>query len=200
MNNTGGFAALSYIMGTEKKDPTILFYIKKKFGDRADKLAAASERGGYGSALGAKPNFAGYDMFSNMTVISDCLICQTAYMLFGLQKYIDAASMALQYLMGKNPMGVTYITGVSEDSPERPRHSISYKCGESVPGMIVCGANYFRNDEFSRWRLGKHTPPAKCYIDNECSVSTNEPYISFSAAALMAFAFFDRNGSEQLPK
>ena len=193
LENSGGFAALSYILTEEKKDASIVFYIKKKFGDRADKLMLAmSSESGYGTALGSRSFAGGYNCMSNMTVISDCIICQTAYMLFQLEPYKNAAAELFQYILGRNPSGISYITGVGENFPMRPAHAESISAQSApVPGMIVNGANMERSDEFSKWRLSARTPPAKCYIDNECSTSTNSPSVAFSASAVMASAFFD---------
>ncbi|MGN0692167.1 MAG: glycoside hydrolase family 9 protein, partial [Oscillospiraceae bacterium] len=92
-------------------------------------------------------------------------------------------------------MGISYITGTGEQSPLRPAHALSVSTlAKPVPGMVVCGANSERDDDFSKWRLSGKTPPAKCYIDNECSFSTNAPSVAFTASALLAAAFFDCSG------
>lgn len=193
LENAGGFGALSYILTAEKKEPSLVFYLKKKFGDRADKIILAmNSDSGYGVALGNRGFAGGYNCMSNMTVISDCIICQTAYKIFRLDAYKNAAAELFQYILGRNPAGISYITGVGETSPMRPAHAQSISSQSSpIPGMIVGGANMERSDEFSKWRLSSKTPPAKCYIDNECSTSTNATSSAFSAAAVLASAFFD---------
>lgn len=195
-NSIGGLASISCLMNSDFNDPTLDFYIKKKFGDRADKLASAA-LSGYGNALSVRSDLSGYGEYSNMNVISDCIVCQTAYMIFGMQKYLDAAASMIQYILGINPIGISYITGSAEDCPSQPRHAGSRTSDHSgpCPGLIVGGPNYFRSDDFTRWKLNRSTPPAKCYIDNVCSISTNEPSLCLSAAALLSAAFFDRNGS-----
>lgn len=192
LENAGGYAALAYMTCGEKKNPGVDFFIKKKFGDKADKIIFASSKG-YGTALGSKKTSSGYNFFSNMSVISDSIICQIAFMIFGIDRYRSHSADILGYIMGRNPIGISYITG-GETSPLRPAHSLSVSSSEAVPGMIVSGANFERIDEFSKWRLASKTPPAKCYIDNECSYTTNCPSICFGALAVMAAAFYDSNG------
>lgn len=195
LRSSGGFAALSYLTGGGELNPGVEFYLKKKFGDRADKIIVASASG-YGTALGSGPLGSRYNAMSNMEVISDCIVCQMAYMIFGLERYRNAASHLFQYLLGKNPSGISYITGTNDLSPLRPAHSLSISSfSRPVPGMVVCGANGEHSDDFSKWRLSGKTPPARCYIDNECSLSTNSPSVAFGAAALLAVAFFDLSGT-----
>lgn len=194
LTSVGGFAALSYLTGCNDRNPGVEFYLKKKFGDRADKIIIAASAG-YGSSLCSTALGDRYNSMSNMEILSDCVICQTAYMLFGLERYRSAAAVLMQYILGRNPVGISYITGTGEQSPLRPAHALSVSTlAKPVPGMVVCGANRELDDDFSKWRLSGKTPPAKCYIDNECSFSTNAPSVAFSALAVLAAAFFDRSG------
>ena len=194
LDSTGGFAALSYLTVSENRNPGVVFYLKKKFGDRADKIIIASSSG-YGSSLNSTALGDRYNSMSNMEILSDCIICQTAYMIFGLERYRSAAAVLMQYILGKNPSGISYITGMGELSPLRPAHSLSVSTmSKALPGMVVCGANKERGDDFSKWRLSVKTPPARCYLDNECSYSTNSTSVAFGAAALLALSFFDRSG------
>lgn len=194
LGSMGGFAALSYLTCCGDLNPGVEFYLKKKFGDRADKIIIASSSG-YGSSLISSTLGERYNSMSNMEILSDCVICQTAYMLFGLERYRSAAAMLMQYILGKNPSGISYITGMGDLSPLRPAHALSVSTlAKPVPGMVVCGPNRERCDDFSKWRLSVKTPPAKCYIDNECSFSTNAPSVAFTASAVLAAAFFDRSG------
>lgn len=64
--------------------------------------------------------------------------------------------------------------------------------------MIVSGANGERGDEYSKWHIEKGMPPAKCYIDNEYSFSTNEPVVHFSAPVIFVSAFYDKVGRSAL--
>lgn len=200
-NSTGGFGAVSYLMNGDKKDRSLLFFLKKKIGDRADKLISSSPLRGFGTALCAEGRTA-YNEYSNMTVLSDCIVCELAYMIFGMDKYLNYAASMIHYLLGKNPMGISYITGSTKDSPHRPHHAMSrlHEHSFPLPGLVVCGPNRSLNDEYSNWRLRGGTPPGKCYIDSEFSISTNEPSVAFSAAAAMASAFFDELGSSTFDK
>lgn len=190
----GGFASLAYLSCHEKIDPGVEFYLKKKFGDKADKIIFSS-LDGYGIALGDSKISGGFNCLSNMTVISDCIACQMAYLIFGLSRYKSFSVQLLGYIFGRNPMGISYVTGMN-DSPNYPAHTLSAASKHSpVVGMIVSGANLEKNDDYSKWRLAAKTPPAKCYIDSECSLSTNSPSTAYSALALLASVFYDADNA-----
>lgn len=188
--NMGGFASLAYLTCKEKINPGVEFFIKKKFGDKADRIIFSS-LDGYGVALGDRKSSGNFNCLSNMTVISDCIVCQMAYFIFGLDRYKSYSVRILGYIFGRNPMGISYVTGLP-NSPACPAHTLSSASRHSpVPGMVVSGANYDKDDDYSKWRLAKKTPPAKCYIDSECSFSTNSPSVSFGALAFLAIVFYD---------
>ena len=196
INRTGGFAALSYLMNNLSHDPAASFYIKKKFGDRADKIIASRLFNSGGRNVHILPDSQYFEECSNMRILSDCIVCQTAYMIFGIEKYLRAAEDLLQYIIGKNPMGMSYITGSADSAPTRPLHSLSASgdFGSPIPGMLVSGPSRAEYDGYSVWLLRQDTPSLKRYIDSEYSRS-NEPAVCFGAAALMVFSFFENGGS-----
>ena len=64
-----------------------------------------------------------------------------AYYLTGEKKYYQSAVKTLDYLLGKNPMDMSYVTGFGTKSPMHPHHRPSQADGiqEPVPGMLVGG-------------------------------------------------------------
>lgn len=109
-----------------------------------------------------------------------------AYYLTGENKYYDAARKVLDYLLGKNPLDMSFMTGFGTKSPKKPHHRPSTSDGVSapVPGMLVGGPQPGGEDigsqswECRDYRTGK---PATSYIDNNCSYASNEVAINWNA-------------------
>jgi endoglucanase len=109
-----------------------------------------------------------------------------AYYVTGEQKYYDAAKRVLDYLLGKNPLDMSFLTGFGTKSPMKPHHrpSTSDKVKVPVPGMLVGGPQPNGEDigsqswECKDYRTGN---AATSYTDNNCSYATNEVAINWNA-------------------
>jgi endoglucanase len=110
-----------------------------------------------------------------------------AYYMTGNKKYYDAAVKALDYLLGKNPMDMSFVTGFGTKSPKHPHHRPSQadKVNDPVPGMLVGGPQPGGEDIGSEtWQCKDYRvngAPAKAYYDNECSYASNEVAINWNA-------------------
>ena len=64
-----------------------------------------------------------------------------AYYVTGEQKYYEAAKKVVDYLLGKNPLDMSFVTGFGTKSPKLPHHrpSTADKVTDPVPGMVVGG-------------------------------------------------------------
>ena len=106
--------------------------------------------------------------------------------LTGEKKYYVAATKVLDYLLGKNPLDMSFVTGYGTKSPMLPHHRPSTADGvkDPVPGMLVGGPQPGGEDigtkdwECKDYRTGK---PATSYTDNRCSYATNEVAINWNA-------------------
>ena len=110
-----------------------------------------------------------------------------AYYLTGEKKYYQGAVRTLDYLLGKNPMDMSYVTGFGTKSPMHPHHRPSQADGinEPVPGMLVGGPQPGGEDIGSQeWECKDYRvngAPAKSYFDNECSYASNEVAINWNS-------------------
>lgn len=109
-----------------------------------------------------------------------------AYYLTGEKKYYNAAVKVLDYLLGKNPLDMSFMTGFGTKSPKKPHHrpSTSDKVAAPVPGMIVGGPQPGGEDIGSEtWECKDYKTgfPATSYVDNNCSYASNEVAINWNA-------------------
>ena len=109
-----------------------------------------------------------------------------AYYVTGEQKYYEAAKKVIDYLLGKNPLDMSFLTGFGTKSPLKPHHrpSTADKVTPPIPGMIVGGPQPGGEDigseswECKDYRTGV---PATSYTDDRCSYATNEVAINWNA-------------------
>ncbi len=189
--DNGGFGSLAYIFGSRPKDKKVEHAIKLQFRIRADDLCALAEQSGYGTAKSENDYIRGSNMYS----MTDSMLLITAHKLFGSKEYVDTAYEQFGYVLGKNPMGICFITGMGSDSVKHPHHrpSEADDIDEPVPGLLVCGPNKRSQDKFTQWNIPSEEFPAKCYYDIVYSFSTNEATIYCNSAAVFVAAFFDGN-------
>jgi endoglucanase len=85
----------------------------------------------------------------------------------------------MDYILGRNPTGYSFVTGFGEKTPLYPHHRISQSDGVTapVPGMLVGGPHLGQQDKCDY----KYNQPATSYIDSWCSYATNEVAINWNA-------------------
>ena len=110
-----------------------------------------------------------------------------AYYLTGDEKYYAAALKVLDYLLGKNPLDLSFVTGYGTKSPMMPHHrpSTSDNVTEPIPGMLVGGPQPGGEDVGSaaEWKCADYRTgqAATAYTDQRCSYATNEVAINWNA-------------------
>ena len=155
---------------------------KQKILSTADKFVNRAETG-FGVVM-AKDDFV---WGSNSTAANQGVWLLHAYYLTGEQKYYKAAVKALDYLLGKNPLDMSFVTGYGSKSPKMPHHrpSTSDNVEEPIPGMLVGGPQPGGEDVGSatEWKCADYRTgqSATAYTDQRCSYATNEVAINWNA-------------------
>ncbi|AZQ64068.1 carbohydrate-binding protein [Flammeovirga pectinis] len=119
---------------------------------------------------------------NNANFLNDGMIALYGYELTGNSDHLSVAQSSLDYILGKNPTGMSYFTGFGENRPMHPHHRPSQADGifEPVPGMVVGGAQNASLPGGECFHPNSNIP-AKRYFDDWCSYSTNEVTINWNA-------------------
>jgi endoglucanase len=102
-----------------------------------------------------------------------------AFQISGDQKYLNAGIGNLDYLLGRNGTGYSFVTGSGDKSPMHPHHRPSESDGipDPIPGLLAGGPNPGMQD-----KCNYSTSIAdEAYIDNVCSFASNEIAINWNA-------------------
>lgn len=105
-----------------------------------------------------------------------------AYRLTNDRTYLDAALTNLDYLLGRNAVGYSFVTGFGHKTPMHPHHRPSVADGidAPVPGLLSGGtnANAARQDKCAGYTT---TVADEVFLDKDCSYASNEIAINWNA-------------------
>lgn len=164
----GHFGNIAYLNIDETKtDSAIVEKISNTILEEANAITDLSKLDGYSVAM------ENYYWGSNMTIMNQGLTLLLADNITPSTRYRNIASEHLNYVLGKNPMAMSYVTGYGTISPMYPHHRPSMVTKTVISGMVVGGANQKLEDSVVKSKC-KNSPSALCYVDDYESYSTNE--------------------------
>ncbi len=184
----GTFGDIALLQAGDAADADTQSAVKAELLRTASMLYALSGQDGYRMTLKTD-----YPWGSNMTVANNglYLLLAAAVSPEDAKAFTNAAWQHLDYLMGANPMGYCYITGHGTLFPVSPHHRPSLAAKETVPGMLAGGPDGGLEDPYAKTVL-RGQPPAKCYVDNDQSYSTNEVTIYWNSPLLYLAALLEK--------
>lgn len=135
----------------------------------------------------------GYVWGSNSSVTNNAMVLAVAYELTGQQRYRAGALESLDYLLGRNALDLSYVTGYGERHSENQHHRFwAHQNDASLPhppaGSFAGGPNAGLEDPVAKEKLAG-CAPAACYVDDIGSYSTNEVAINWNASLAWLAAF-----------
>ncbi|MCL6670207.1 glycoside hydrolase family 9 protein [Streptomyces panaciradicis] len=136
----------------------------------------------------------GYFWGSNSEAADNAVVMAVAGELTGDARYRAGVLESMDYLLGRNAIGQSYVTGYGERSSHNQHHRFwAHQLDASLPnppaGSLAGGPDSALQDPVAQEKLAG-CAPAACYIDDIGSYSTNEVAINWNAplAWLAAYA------------
>jgi endoglucanase len=183
----GNLAIFEYAAANNAaSSPTTLAQVQNTIVDTADGLASQALRHGYGRALAPTD----YNWGSNGMVARSVMNLWAAYRIKQSPEYLDAASQQVDYLLGRNPFGRSFMTGVGFAPPVNPHHRPSNADGNLVPwpGLLVGGPH--KDGKDPKATRNPDLPAGKFWFDEAADYYVNEIAINWNAALIYALAGF----------
>jgi endoglucanase len=173
-----GYGAFAYLSNSKA---SLLPDIKTEALGTAKQITSYAHSNAYGSSI-----ITNFPWGSNLTIANN------GQFLLMMKKALgecdkDTVDKQLNYLFGNNATGYCFMTGFGTLYTDHPHHRPSQVVGKTVPGMIAGGPNSGLNDPYATNVL-KGVPPAKCYVDNAQSYSTNEVAIYWNSPVIYLLA------------
>jgi len=121
---------------------------------------------------------------SNSAAANIGILLLNAFNQYQDSTYLKGAQGMLDYIMGRNPLDRSFVTGFGKNPPMDPHHrpSEADTVEAPVPGWIIGGPHNQGNDLRHCGEYRDLDAPAKSYIDDHCSYATNEVAINWNAA------------------
>jgi endoglucanase len=162
----------------------------------AQKFMAAIDKNGY------RVPFEGqYPWGSNSFVANNGIIFGLAYDFTKKDAFVAAAAESLNYLLGRNALAKSYITGYGTRPLQNPHHRFwahqqNEKYPPPPPGVLSGGPNAKPDDPTAIAQGLSGCAPQKCYIDHNQSWTTNEIAINWNAPLVWLSGFIDEKAGK----
>jgi endoglucanase len=190
--NVDNLGMFSYVQAkSDARDPAKLKEATRIVLASADALTKGANTSPYGRGVGAM-----YYWGSNGVVARSAMNLFVAYAISPEPKpeYLDAAVQQIDHLLGRNPFGRSFVTGLGFLPAMNPHHRQSQ--GDAVlapwPGLLVGGPNSGRDDDPVKMQKAVNLAPGLVWFDDSGSYGTNEIAINWNTALAYALAGFYR--------
>ncbi len=189
--DVSGLATLSVLLDPAHSAKELEDDYKKILFAAADSLCKLQSASAYQLAM--KPE--DFIWGSNMVVCNRAMLLILASLLSDGEEavhYREASLNHLHYLLGRNALDISYITGFGENAFKNPHNRPTASDGIDLPmpGWVSGGPFKTPCDEAAKERIPAGTPPMKCYVDHVGSYSTNEITIYWNSPVAFMTAFF----------
>jgi endoglucanase len=181
----GTFGLVAYLFHAgDKADTSLVETMKNRLLSVCDNIMNQYQKEPYGVSLGTN-----YYWGSNMAVGNNAMtLLLSSRFSENSTAYIEAALEHIHYLLGRNPLSQSYITGFGPTAPINPHHRPSVAMGSTVPGMVVGGPNMNTQQDPALKAHRAGFPPSKCYIDHRDSYASNEITIYWNSPVYFVVA------------
>lgn len=199
--NTAPLGSMSAYLNDDKFDKSDVSDLKDNIKKAGDYYLTLEKKQGYGlpygqSQLSYNDKDNGYCWGSNSFVADNSIVLAYAYMATDDTSYLDGAIGGLDYLLGRNALDNSYVTGYGTHTTENPHHRYwSNQIDDTFPkapcGVLSGGPNSGMQDPWVKgmgWKKGAITP-MKCYLDHIEAWSCNECTINWNASLAWLSAF-----------
>ena len=151
--------------------------VKQQIISLADTYVASMATNAFATVMGGSRR--DFNWGSNSNAANQGILLLNAYRYTNNKKYFDAALSNLDYILGRNATGYSFVTGYGSKTPKHPHHRPSEADGiaEPVPGLLVGGPNPGMQDKCKYI----FTEPETAYVDDVCSYASNEIAINWNA-------------------
>ena len=190
--NVETYGLIAYLLHAGTTDNDITRQMKDELLRCCDDIMEFYKKCPYGVSLGDV-----YRWGSNMIVGNNAMMLILGSRLAGCRpsgrglEYTEAALEHFHYLLGRNPLSQSYITGFGSVPPKNPHHRPSVAKGRAVPGMVVGGPCMNVNRDPAINAHCADAPPSKRYVDHQNSFSSNEITIYWNSPVYFVMAAMD---------
>ena len=159
--------------------------------EAADRLVRLQSAQPWGQPYAPKD---GWSWGSNGRILNNLVVLVVASLLTGDDTYHDAVATGMDYLLGRNALGQSYVTGHGTDATRHQRtrqfgHDLVPAFPPPPPGALAGGPNSQPHPDFPYDARLDGLPPQCCYLDEPTSEVTNDICIRWNAPLVYVSSF-----------
>lgn len=134
---------------------------------------------------------------SNSDLMNRAMVLALAYELTDDRRYLNAVSGSMDYVLGRNPIAFSYVSGYGEEAAEHPHHRFwANQPADGYPmvppGVLMGGPQHTgRYGPVSQVALD-HCEGQTCYVDHIDSYEFNEVTINWNAPLVWVASYLDQ--------
>ncbi|MDO5559600.1 MAG: glycoside hydrolase family 9 protein [Oscillospiraceae bacterium] len=209
--NTQGLGTISLAVNAGRMPEDIRTTVFRNIEMTADHYLDLEQSQGYGDPFKQSPmkvgsavdgtahEINGYTWGSNSFIVNNAVVLALAYNITGESKYASGASTAVDYIFGRNPNEISYVTGYGTHHTTFVHHR--YWSGQldadqypvAPSGVLSGGPNSALQDPYVQGAgyVAGQAAPQLCYLDHIEAWSTNECDVSWNAPLAWMADFLD---------
>jgi endoglucanase len=167
----------SLARSNEKSQSKLINEVKKRIVGKADMLLEKIDQQTYHAPMGSSVK--DFVWGSNAVAANQGILLLNACRITKDKKYFNNALSNLDYILGRNATGYSFVTGYGDKTPMHIHHRPSEADGINapVPGLLAGGPNPGMQDKCQY----KSSVPDEAYVDDVCSYASNEIAINWNA-------------------
>jgi endoglucanase len=188
------------LMRFERQNPlqpvVFLPEIKARLSKFVDELIEGTDQRAFRTVMGKTAR--DYIWGSSAVAANQAVLLLQVYRLTNEKKYLHYALSNMDYLLGRNATGYSFVTGYGSKTPMHPHHRPSEADGISdpVPGMLSGGPNPGMQDKCSY----PSSAADEAFVDDVCSYASNEIAINWNAPLVYVAAALEASQSDTRKK
>lgn len=189
--NVGGFARLQLALHGANLPKTDQEMIRGSVLSAARHFLALQQAEPFGVVY--RPRDRRYDWGSNQLMLQNLVVLSAAFDLSGERAFLDGVREGMDYILGRNAMGLSYVTGYGARTPKNQHsrwyaHQVDPQLPAPPVGSLAGGPNSTFVDDIARQRL-RGCAPQTCYVDDIEAYGSNEIAINWNAPLVYVASF-----------
>ncbi|MBN3581830.1 glycoside hydrolase family 9 protein [Algoriphagus aestuarii] len=175
----GFYSILSHEDGLKQIPQEWISNLKISLIESANSLQKGKKNNGYQVAMGTDQK--DFVWGSNAVAANQGILLIKAFLSSGNKSYLTLAEENLDYILGRNATGYSYVTGFGYKTPMHPHHRLAAYRPEMdpIPGFLVGGPNPGQQDQIdypSAIADESFIDDTKSYASNEIAINWNAPF------------------------
>ncbi len=191
--NTGPLGTISLLSVDNDLPDAQKAILKEKVTGFAEEMAAIQARDGYLVLIDGD-----YPWGSNGLILNNAILMSMAYRVSGNEEYLRSVELSMDYMLGRNSLNQSFVSGYGTYAMLHPHHrfwanDLSNGYPPPPAGVLSGGPNFAPDDPEANSADLMSRAPAKRYLDEIGSYTTNEVTINWNAPLVWVVTFLDEN-------